>query len=136
MIMRVLLFDFRKARLAAALIDGGKTKRLDAHPTEGGAKLFVDAYGAFGLAKRKVDVIVSTSGAGGGWSMVRQATAFANTLAFAWGVPVAGIAVAQDDGDDEVARRAVRAAAKAAPLRWVQAEYDGDPNITSPKPMR
>jgi hypothetical protein len=70
------------------------------------------------------------------WSGVRAGVSFANALAFALEVPVAGIAV---DGEWTPAQvteklRAMKApAAKNGKRAWVRAHYVGDPNITVAK---
>ena len=69
------------------------------------------------------------------WSAMRAAVAAANTLAFAWGVPVLKIVSNGGETREELAAAAREASAKAVPGQqvWLKPAYGGEPHITKPK---
>ena len=67
------------------------------------------------------------------WSTVRAAVAAANTLAFAWNVPVITLRLAARPTDKELLAMIRKEAGAAETGNWAAAVYSGEPNITKPK---
>ena len=135
----VLLLDHSGERLVFGALGGRKDKWLRTPPVVGGFGPLAKAFKAFGLRRRPPRAVVAAlyDRAAGAphvpWSVVRAAVAAANTLAFAWNVPVAAIRLSGRESRDEVAALALAAAAKAPPGEWISAVYSGEPNISKAK---
>jgi hypothetical protein len=134
----ILFLDIKNDGAVAGAVDAEGAKWVSVAGDRAGLRALAKAKTVFGLARRKpTSVVVSMNAPDAtrdvSWSGIRAGVATANALAFAWGVPVAGVLVSGDESKDELARR-VRAAAESAKKGiWVAAAYDGEPNITVAK---
>lgn len=132
----ILYLEFRNGYQRLAAVDAQSAAFLTRRQDRGEFAALAAAKRKFGLAKRPPAAVVASVFPEGSpdvsWSTVRAAVAVANALAFAWGVPAAGLMV---DGLDEPSlAAAVRAAAKSAkPDARLSAKYNGEPNITKAK---
>ncbi|MFA6603228.1 MAG: hypothetical protein WCT10_00105 [Patescibacteria group bacterium] len=137
----ILLLDVRNDRVAAAKIGGRSAIWSEA---SGSRESLVCVDKLFPRAKRSAAgrpqavVMVELSGAGRdqvSWSAMRSAVATANTLAFAWGVPVLKIICNGSGARGELAAAARVAASKARPGQqvWLKPAYGGEPHITQPR---
>lgn len=134
----ILFLDIRTAKSVMGIVGPRKADRLSSSGKSGIYALLKRADKAHGILTRKPTAVVVATGDRGGsasWSAVRTAVALGNSLAFAWGVPLAGLPLDGGETWDEVAVAVRRAAAKAKKNRWLRAAYDGEPNITVAKPV-
>lgn len=70
----------------------------------------------------------------GGFTSLRIGVAAANALAYAWGVPVAGVHLADVRTVDDFAGQAARLLQGHKPNRFVAPQYGQEPNITISRP--
>lgn len=134
----VLFLDANNAGSRMALVDERGAKWVAVAEDRAGLLTFAKARAKFKLGRNNVHAVVVAMNAPGAtrdvsWSGVRAGVATANALAFAWGVPVAAVAVHGDETEAALADRSREAAANAVPGEWVHASYSGEPNITTPK---
>jgi len=135
----ILFLDVRNAATTVGAIDTKKERWLSVEGDRSGMLAVAKARAKFGIDRKPPQAVVVAMNAPGAnardvsWSSVRAGIAVANALAFAWGVPVAAIAVNGDEAPEAVVALARDAAAHAEPGVWVSAHYSGEPNITTPK---
>lgn len=149
----VLVIDFDNSGQDILLADEGTVRRFSSLSGEGfrGLDDVLEVMSGEGLdrAEGVAVILPQESGKRRGergernmsWSTVRAAVALGNALAFAWDVPAVRIEDSRqeagegEDGRDAALRdEATRALREAAPDARVSATYDGEPNITKPKP--
>lgn len=134
----LLYLDIRRDAVTLAAVEAKTAKWVALTGDNMIGKALDKAKKSFGLAKKKPTCVVLAMNAPDSvhnvtWSGIRQGVATANTLAFAWDVPVVQVQVCGDESREavaELARKAAKAAKKGA---WVSAIYSGEPNITVSK---
>lgn len=131
-----LIVDFERDRQTVGIIERSRVASVTASSKGGGFGSLEKAIREFDLGgtaqPEGVVVHVGFEGRDVTWSTVRSATAYANALAFAWGVPVTAVTTAPEAGEDLWGF--CRTKLSAANSCWAAALYNGEPNITSPKP--
>jgi hypothetical protein len=134
----ILIIDYKNQSQDILLVDEGSARRFESPLGQGlrgvdEVKNVLDEKGVDRVDG--VAVIIPDKGEarerGMTWSAIRAAVAAGNALAFAWNVP----AVRVRGGEDEqsLVKEAEEALEGAGPDSRVSAEYDGEPNITTPK---
>lgn len=138
----VLYLDVRNARTSVTRFTMEKGTMVGKKVSVTGARIgaaLAKASIAFRFSKTKFSCIaVATGGSRAtrdvSWSGIRAGIAAANALGFAWGVPVVEVAVQGDETPAMVASLVREAAKEAKKGSHVTPLYDGEPNITTPKP--
>jgi hypothetical protein len=141
----ILLIDFRNESLGYAAVSA-KGRGADqavwhrTAPSTNNLSELASAMAKIGLSGRKPESIVVTLVSRSGsvkvsWSVIRTAVAAANTLAFAWNVPVAPLSVSGDEPPERLEEMARKAASSAKLGGWVSAVYGGEPSISKAKPL-
>lgn len=134
----VLYLDIRRDAVTIAAVDAKAAKWVALTGDNMIGRALDKAKKSFGLLKKKPTVVVLAMNAPDAvrnvsWSGIRQGVATANTLAFAWDVPVVPVLVCGDEAHDAVAELVRKAAKGAKKGAWVPAIYSGEPNITVAK---
>ncbi len=137
----ILYLDLRRDEVTIAALDANDAKTARWSVLSGDnmiGRALDKAKKAFGLLRKNPSCVVLAVNApeavrNVSWSGVRQGVATANTLAFAWGVPVASVQVCGDESREAVAELALKAAEGAKKGEWISAIYSGEPSITKAK---
>ncbi len=136
----VLIIDLTNDRLAFGAADGRTGSWLSLPPSRGVHAALDQALKKFGLDRRPAEAVVlvkygAAEAAGRiSWSLVRAGVALANTLAFAWNVPVASLLRPAGVPDGQaLAAAAWKLSQGARTGEWAGAVYSGEPNITRSK---
>ncbi len=134
----LLYLDLRRDEVTLAAVDARGAKWLVVPGDNMIGRALDKAKKPFGLLRKKPTGVVLAMNAPGAvrnvsWSGVRQGVATANSLAFAWGVPVAAVGICGDESRQALAEMARRAADGAKLGEWVGAVYSGEPTITKSK---
>jgi len=138
----ILILDFGHDWLAFGAVEGGKSHWRRVAAGTSAFRAWRRVQREFGCDRRSptgVAVVLRERREGAPpvpWSTVRQAVAMGNTLAFAWGAPVAAVVAPAGEKPEALAVLAVQALAKAKTGDWVQAAYSGEPHITQPKKLQ
>lgn len=134
----ILYLDLRRDEVTLAAVDDKGAKWLAVPGDNMIGQALAKAKRPFGLLRKKPACVVVAMNAPDAvrnvsWSGVRQGVATANSLAFAWGVPVTAVRVCGDEPREALAEMVRKAAIGAQPGEWVSAVYSGEPTITKAK---
>lgn len=140
----VLIIDFGNERLAFGAADGRRIKWFRTAAERGGVAV-AKALRALGFDRRPPAMVAvmleERRGVQAGdrpvrrvsWSTVRAAVAAANTLAFAWNIPVVTLRPSDHPDDRHLSALVDKKAFRPKKGEWAAAVYSGEPNITRPK---
>jgi len=134
----ILFLDIRTAKSTLGMVGPRKADRFSSTGKNGAFGLLKRADKGHRIFSRPPSAVVVATGDRGGsasWSAVRTAVALGNSLAYAWGAPIAALPLGGDESWTDVAAKGRAAAKTAKPRKWLKAAYDGEPNITKAKPL-
>ena len=134
----ILYLDIRRDEVTIAAVEAKAARWLVVPGDNMIGRALDKAKKGFGLLRKNPACIVLAVNApeavrNVSWSGVRQGVATANSLAFAWGLPVAAVQVCGDEPREAVAEMVRKAAEGAKKGEWLSAIYSGEPTITKAK---